>query len=255
MTNQILCDVQADGKIVTLSFNRTDKLNAIDNDFLLVLRQHIEQLANDSNIAVLVLQSEVSLSFCSGIDVSYVQTLSNEQAKDFFMELATMLESVINFPKPTIAVTRGYTYGVGADLALACDLRLGGKSTKFRFPGPQFGVLLGTKRLIHEVGPSRARGLALTNTLIDANRALDYGILHEVFNDDQCIERAHIQARNLLDMPYNSINGIRKLCRQVDVSKEGIADAVNLTRQSISEGDFKVKFDKYLNKFRHAKKN
>src|SRR5690606_27107239 len=126
---------------------------------------------------------------------------------------ATLLELIINFPVPTVAAVRGYAFGAGADLALACDLRLGGKSATFRFPGPQFGLVLGTKRLIHEVGPSKARAITLMNKTVGADQSHSAGLHPLSCADAQCLELAYPESVMLLNIPNSSFVPIRTLCR------------------------------------------
>ena len=98
--------------------------------------------------------------------------------------------------------------GAGADLALSCDLRIATASATFRFPGPQFGLILGTQRLINEIGASKARFLTLLNMKIDAKTAKDFGLVHEICQD---LTEAHeglmlnfIQTLNQVPCPNDS---------------------------------------------------
>src|SRR5699024_11296589 len=131
--------------------------NALNETLIHEILYHMEHISKQEDIKALIIDSKLEKSFCTGIDIDFVKNISNEKAEFFFSSLNYLLEKLANFPLPTLAITNGYTFGAGADLVLACDLRLGSSTSQFRFPGPQFGVILGTHRLVNEVGPSVAR--------------------------------------------------------------------------------------------------
>jgi|GEM_PF-643837 len=253
-SNILVHDDGGEKRIITLALNRPNQRNAIDRDLLLELRKQVDILARDNGIGALIISSEITHAFCSGVDVSYVQNLSNQEAGQFFRELADVLEQITTFPCPTFAAVSGYAFGAGADLALACDLRIASSSARFRFPGPQFGLILGTRRLIHEVGPSIARMLALTGRIVDAKSALQYGLVHAVHEGNSCLEAALEWARSISEMPPYTLDTIRELCRNEYNINTDLALSLYLTEQSVLAGDFNDRFSKYASQWRKNNK-
>jgi enoyl-CoA hydratase/carnithine racemase len=249
MSEEVLYQKLHNGKIAVLSFNRPKQLNAVNNELINQLRRYMEQIKRDSDIGVLIIKSEIEKAFCSGIDVSYVKDLSNEEASQFFEQIAETLKALIDFPIPTIAIVQGYAFGAGADFSIACQLRIASESTKFRFPGPQFGVVLGTQRLVNEVGSSKARMLALTNQMLDAKESLQYGLIHKVVDLEDCLNVALEWAEKLLKMPRFTFEKIQEICNEHLVN-ENVLNSGVLAKQSILDGDFNTRFVMYVDRLK-----
>ncbi|WNS78354.1 enoyl-CoA hydratase/isomerase family protein [Domibacillus sp. DTU_2020_1001157_1_SI_ALB_TIR_016] len=230
-------------KIVHLSLNSPQNLNAFDLAFYEELKTSLDNIANDEDTGVLVLSSNLTKAFSTGVDVKYIQTLTNQAASLFFQNVSNLLEQLVCFPVPTIAIINGYAYGAGADLAISCDLRVASTTTEFRFPGPKFGLILGTKRLINEIGPSRARFLTLSGTKVKAATAQHYGLVHRVCEEAQeAYDTALNWSNTLLKMPADTAGALKELCTG---DKESSS---NLTRDSVLQGDFQERFHRYLEK-------
>jgi enoyl-CoA hydratase/carnithine racemase len=253
-SNIVLQEYDQDQKIFVLSLNRPKQLNAINKNLLNELRHHLENISIEKNLGALIINSRLMKAFCTGIDVTFVQRLSNEEAADFFSELAMTFEQLSNFPSPTIAVVNGYAFGAGADLALACDLRIAGSSAHFRFPGPQFGVILGTHRLVNEVGHSVARKLALSNQIIVADKALQYGLIHEITEDESAFGTAFTWAKNLTRMPKYTFKSIREICEYHSLPQTKKNTPSDFARQSVEQGDFKERFTQYVERIKESKR-
>lgn len=230
-------------KTAQLVLNNPHNLNAINKELYDELKNNLETIKHRKDIGVLLLSSEVSKAFSTGIDVKYIQSLTNEEASTFFSEISFLLDQITHLPIPTIAFVHGYAYGAGADLALSCDLRIAASSAVFRFPGPQFGLILGTQRLIHEIGPGTARYLTLLNKKIDAKTAKDYGLVHEMYQDlTEAQDSATNLIQNLKGVPYQTIQTLKEL------TNEQLPISQDLTRKSILHGDFQKRFRQYISK-------
>ena len=230
-------------KKIAIYLNSQKNMNAINVELYKELKKSLETIAVREDIGVLILSSDLSRAFSAGVDVKFIQTLTNEEASQFFNDVSILLDNLVHFPIPTIAVVNGFAMGAGADLALSSDLRIASASTVFRFPGPQFGLILGTQRLINEIGASKARFLTLSNTNINAVTAKNYGLVHEICED---VKEAHEIALNwadaLLNVPVTTARIIKELCNgQQNPSPY-------LTRDSVLQGNFKDRFQHYVMK-------
>jgi enoyl-CoA hydratase/carnithine racemase len=97
------------------------------------------------------------------------------------MELfARLYDELTAFPKPTVAACHGSVVGGGAEIAVACDLRVGGSNLRMRFPGAELGVPVGPARLVTLCGLATAKYLLLTSRSVSADEALRMGLVHRV---------------------------------------------------------------------------
>lgn len=234
-----------DGKVGCLELNQPQSLNAVDEIILNELEFYISQANNNNRLRVLIIKSTLLKAFSAGVNVKLLKSFSNEEASYFFEKIARILEEINKMPIVTIAAINGIAFGAGADIALSCDLRIANKKAMFRFPGPQFGVVLGTHRLVSEVGYSKARGLALLNKKIDAADSMKLGLIHEVSDDEDCFESALKIAENLLEIPEFTLNAISDIS---STNQNIIYEPNKVARQSILNGDFQKRFDNYLSK-------
>lgn len=227
-------------KIVTLSLHAPHNLNAINQELYEELKQSLEEISQDKAISALILNSDVSNAFSAGVDLQFIQNLSNEEASDFFTNLSKLLDTLIHFPVPTISFVNRYAFGAGADLAISCDVRIASESAYFRFPGPQFGLVLGTQRLVNEIGSSKARFLALSGKKINGQTALEYGLVHELSANEEAGQKTALKwASTLANVPSYTTQTIKEVCHSGESFHE-------LTRASVLEGDFMKRFSQYV---------
>ena len=137
-----------------------------------------EAFANAS-VHTLVLQGE-GRHFCTGLDLSDLATLSDADLLLRLVRIETLLAMLWHAPIRTVAQAKGRTWGAGADLLVACEQRLVGSDTTLRFPGAQFGLVLGTRRLAERIGADAARALVLEGGELDATQALALGLASRI---------------------------------------------------------------------------
>ena len=178
-------------KVVVLTLNRPDRLNAMSPPMLDALLEALPRLAADPEIGVVVLTG-AGRGFCAGGDVKAmaegresIGTTLEEKAQGLRsrMEVSRWLHEM---PKPTIAMVRGAAAGAGLSLALACDLRVAGDSARFATAFARVGYsgdFGGSWFLTQLVGTAKARELYLTADIVDAQQALALGIVNRVVPD------------------------------------------------------------------------
>lgn len=139
---------------------------------------HVADAREDSEVRVLVLSSSDHMGLSAGADV---REELDRQAAERRMELfARIYDDVTAFPKPTIAACHGACVGGGAELAVACDLRVAGANLRLRFPGAAMGIPVGPARLVSLAGLSVAKYLLLTGKELAADEAFRWGLVHTV---------------------------------------------------------------------------
>lgn len=205
-----------EGQVAWLTLNRPDSLNALDSDLMRELVGRVRELAEDDDVGCVVLTGS-GRAFCAGGDVKAIGTASTDRTDRQTPSRSTTEKRVRwlrrsveasrllhEMPKPTIAMINGACAGAGMSLAAACDLRLAGKSAVFRpafstlgMPGDYGGSWLWSKIL----GAGKVRQLYMVDKKRDADAALDFGLVHEVHEDDALRDYVAELAARLAKLP------------------------------------------------------
>jgi enoyl-CoA hydratase len=164
--------------IALLRLERAEARNAINTEMLDELLANLDRAKADPEVRVLVISSNDHLGLSAGADV---KEELDEQGRVHRMELfARLYDELTAFPKPTVAACHGSVVGGGAEIAVACDLRVGGSNLRMRFPGAELGVPVGPARLVTLCGLATAKYLLLTSRNVSADEALRMGLVHRV---------------------------------------------------------------------------
>jgi enoyl-CoA hydratase/carnithine racemase len=172
---------RADG-VVTLSLNRPDRGNALGPELVEQLTEGFER-AVAGGARLVVLRGE-GRHFCTGFDLSDLDSLTDGDLLLRVVRIEVLLQRIHTAPVTTLAVATGRTFGAGADLFAACDRRIALAGASFSFPGPAFGLVLGTARLAARVGRDRAREMLLAGREIMAEAALMSGLATAVLGPE-----------------------------------------------------------------------
>lgn len=168
-------DVHVVDDLATVTLGRVERANALDAATVDALLDAVDT-AEAEGCRVLVLRSDAE-QFCAGFDLDGVPDSTSADLLWRFLRIGLLLERLQTSALLTVAVLDGPAVGAGADVAAACDLRIGTQRTSFRFPGSAFGVVLGTRRLAAVVGDGAAVRLAATGEAVDADEAHRVGLL------------------------------------------------------------------------------
>jgi enoyl-CoA hydratase/carnithine racemase len=173
-------------------------------------------LAADDQVDVVVLRGTPGGPFSAGADISEFTTLRSEPegARAYGGAVAAGEGALIAFPKPTVAMVEGFAIGGGTQVAVACDLRVCGSTSRFGVTPAKLGIVYGmgsTARLVETVGAAWARWILLSGDLLDAEQALRIGLVHEVVEPDAVAERAYALARTLASRARISLTGGKEL--------------------------------------------
>lgn len=196
--------IEKSGSVGRLIFNRPEVLNAYDKALSDAIKQGFEELAGDDSVRVIVVTGK-GRAFMAGADLNMVNgwtrlgALENTKAA-----LAEMLDTKIfeDCPKPTIAAINGLAFGMGCEIAMACDFRIAVENAKFGQPEIKVGIIPGaggTQRLLRLVGPTKALELISTGEPISAQEALQLGLLNKVVSADKLMEEVEVFVSRLLD--------------------------------------------------------
>lgn len=172
-------------RVAILRVHRPEKRNALSRELVDLFHDHLRALAEDADIACLVIAGGETV-FVSGADVAELLERGTEDALRAIN--GRLFRAIEEFPRPTIAAVRGWALGGGCELALACDLRVAGRSARFGQPEVGLGIVPGAgamHRLARLVGLGRAKEMVLVGTVIDAATAHAWGLVSAVVNDDR----------------------------------------------------------------------
>jgi len=164
--------------------DRPQKANALDSASLDRLRQDFESLQKDEDLRVVVLAGR-GKTFCGGADLEELKSLNASTAGAFVEKVHHVCQAIRDLPVPVVAQLHGAVIGAGLEIAAACDLRVAAEGTKFAMPEVRLGIpsVVEAALLPRLMGSGRAAWLVLTGEAIDARRALEWGLVEEVYPD------------------------------------------------------------------------
>lgn len=168
--------------VAELTLSRPDRGNALGPDLVEAALEALQQaFARQARLVVL---RGAGRHFCTGFDLSGLAQLSDGDLLLRVVRIETLLQAVHHAPVPTLAVAHGSTFGAGADLVAACQLRWALPGARFAFPGAGFGLALGTRRLALRIGGESARDLVGSGRRIDAGEAAALGLVQRLVEPD-----------------------------------------------------------------------
>jgi methylglutaconyl-CoA hydratase len=172
--------------VATLTFDRPDLHNAIDEATIAEFKAGLAKVAADSGVRVLVIAGK-GKSFCAGADLNWMKRTANydeEQNYRDALEFTELLAALDTMPKPTIARVHGPAYGGGVGIVAACDIALGTPQAVFMFSEVRLGLVpaMISPYAVAAIGERHARRYMLSAERIDADEALRIGLLHELYD-------------------------------------------------------------------------
>jgi enoyl-CoA hydratase len=181
MYNTLL--VQTENGICTIVINRPDKLNALNKEVFNDLDKLLDDIYQDETIRSVIITGAGDKAFVAGADISEFLELTPPQAPALARRGQDVFDKIENCPKPIVAAVNGFALGGGCELALACHFIYASETAKFGQPEVNLGLIPGyggTQRLAQSCGKGRAMELIMSGKLIDAKKALEFGIVNEV---------------------------------------------------------------------------
>lgn len=211
MTSPVL--ISQNNRVLHIEFNRPEKKNALTREMYILAAQAIEKAGSDTQIRAIVLSGRGG-NFTTGNDITDFLTAT---AEDMDNSVLYFIRTLPACNKPVIAAISGHAVGIGATLLMHCDLVYADASAKLQMPFvnlalcPEFGASLLLPKL---VGHRRAAELLLLGSTINANTALEYGLLNAVVEDS--VKTAQQQAQKLAAQPAAAVRITKQLLHQPD---------------------------------------
>jgi len=169
--------------ITTIQLNRPSVLNAIDREMLDALDAEIARLHQDESVRVVVFKGSGDRAFCVGADLKHLATFDTTDIQKWVIDGNRVLSRLANLSVPVIAAINGYVIGGGLEIILACDLRIASDDSSFGLPEITHGWFPGwggTHRLLNLVGEARAKEMVFLGERLNAQTALNLGLVNRV---------------------------------------------------------------------------
>lgn len=175
-----------EGSLLTVTINRESKLNALNMETLAELKQVIQSVYDDRDIAGVIITGAGEKAFVAGADISEFSQLNEMNARKFAEEGQEIFALIENCQTPVVAVVNGFALGGGCELAMACHMRVATANARFGQPEVNLGILPGyggTQRLTQLIGKGKAFEYLMTGDMMDAATALSLGLANYVEPD------------------------------------------------------------------------
>lgn len=224
-----------------ITLNRPEALNALSFSII----EHLAELFNQaakSKARALIITGSGQKAFCAGADIKELMGRSRVEQKrgaELGQRVFSMLEDL---PMPSVALINGFAFGGGLELALACTFRLATPNAKMGLPEIKLGLIPGyggTQRLTRAIGQTKANQMILTGQTIDAQTAMDYGILNAIITDDNPLQAAKDFCKTFTGFSLPALSYARSaILRANDVGlQEGLQIEADLSTLAYSLND------------------
>jgi len=216
--------IDEDGSIVTITVNRAGKLNAIDQQTAEELLDAFTKLNARDEVRIIILTGAGDKAFIAGGDIAAMSRMSLQEGIKFVYLGQTLTLEIERSNKVVIAVVNGYALGGGAELAMACDIRIASEKALFGLPEVTVGLFPGwggTQRMGRLIGKGRAKELIFTGDHIDAQEAYRLGLANKVVPHDELMTYTRELAERMLGNSQVAIQQSKKALNEgLEVSQD-----------------------------------
>lgn len=186
--------IQKSNNRAVITINRPEKLNALNKSTIEELHNALTILKDDSDVRVIIITGAGQKAFVAGADISEFATFGVDEGKQLAAQGHKLLFDYLeNFPKPVIAAINGYALGGGLELAMACHIRIASNNARLGLPEVTLGLIPGyggTQRLAQLVGKGKALEMIFTAGMIQAEEALQWGLVNKVTSQEELMDVA-----------------------------------------------------------------
>jgi enoyl-CoA hydratase len=243
MTDRIIS--RSEDGVGHVVFNNPEKRNAVSLDMWQAVEGALDRFAADEEIRVVVLSGAGGKAFVSGADISkFEDERSGAEAVAHYNATTARIYAKLNsFADPTIAQITGSCVGGGVALAVCCDLRICGQSSRFGIPAAKLGLgygFAGLQRLVNLIGPAFAKEMFFTARLFSAAEAYEMGLVNRVVPDDQVEGYVTDYARTISGNAPLTVGGVKAVIGEVlkDPAERDLARCERLVQACFGSRDY-----------------
>jgi enoyl-CoA hydratase len=221
--------------IATVTVNRPDAMNSLNNEVLNDLYNSFTQVAKDESVMAIILTGE-GKAFVAGADIAAMHDMNPAMARELSSNGHRVMNLIESTPKPVIAAVNGFALGGGCELAMACDIRIASERAKFGQPEVNLGIIPGfggTLRLPRLVGKGMSKLLIMTGDIIDAQEANRIGLVEKVVAPEHLMDAATALAVRIISKAPLALASAKAT---IDVGYNmNISDACTLEIEAFAE--------------------
>ena len=194
------------GGVAILTLNRPRQYNALSEALLDALAAELDALAHDESMRVVMITG-AGTSFCAGHDLREMRSLDERAVHALFARCSEVMLKLVALPQPVIAVVNGLATAAGCQLVAQCDLAVAAESARFAVSGVNLGLFCSTPAvaLSRSVSRKRAAEMLFTGEFIEAEQALDWGLVNRVAPAERLMETAQELATSLMSKPPEAL--------------------------------------------------
>lgn len=192
-----------DDAVALLTLNRPRQYNALSGALLEALGRALDAIAADESVRVVIVTG-AGPAFCAGHDLKEMRALpSQAEVEALFARCSAVMQRIVSLPQPVIAAVNGLATAAGCQLVAQCDLAVASADARFAVSGINYGLFCSTPAvpLTRNIGRKRAAEMLLTGDFVDAETALDWGLVNRVVPADRVMESARDLAHKLRAKP------------------------------------------------------
>lgn len=232
MTGSIRVD--RDDHICTITFDNTDKRNALSPSMLEALSETLDDL---EGTRVVVLESAGTRSFCSGFDIDAFAGGGGIEAESVFGDA---IRSVRSYEYPVVAMIEGDAIGGGFELVCACDLRFATEDARFGITPAKLGIVYssrGIRQFLETVGPTHTKELLFTADLFGTDAMREAGLLNGVYDESSIRDETYETAASIASNAPRSLRGMKTICNRL-MDEPPLSDEVRAEFRTIREAAY-----------------
>ncbi len=232
--------------IAIVTINRPEKLNALNYQTMVELKDVFEKIKNSETVKVVIITGAGEKAFVAGADISELNKLDVVSGKEFAEFGQAVFTGIEKLGKPVIAAVNGFALGGGCELSLACTIRLASGNAKFGQPEVNLGIIPGyggTQRLARLINSGRALEYILTGNMMNAEEAYRIGLVNHVYTQENLLEEAEKLAMKIISkgqvaikMSLNAVNSVDELSENEGLNYEASLFAVCCGTEDFKEG-------------------
>lgn len=241
-----------ENNILTVTVNRPDKLNALNKLVFDELNMVLDEINSNAAIRSVIITGSGTKAFVAGADISEFNGFTKEQAMDLAKRGQDTFFRIEQSAKPIVAAVNGFALGGGCELAMACHFRVAADNAKFGQPEVNLGLIPGyggTQRLTQLIGKGRAIELLISANMIDANTALQYGLVNYVVPGAELMSKTIGILNNINTKAPLAVGHCITAANMVfDEKKDGYVTEIKLFGESFATEDMKEGTAAFLEK-------
>ncbi|GGE35276.1 crotonase [Pullulanibacillus camelliae] len=223
--------LEKNGKVATITLDMPETRNALSLSIIEYIDKQVDEVIKDKDIQCLIITGGTGKFFVSGANIENLEVMTPSNAKDFIEAGHKLFTKIETLDIPTIAAINGYCLGGGLELSMCCDIRICTRRAWLGLPEIKIGMIPGwggALRLQKLIGQSRAKYMILRGHMISSQKALDFGLVSEVYGD---IKTMREKANELAD----ELAGYAPITMKM--IKRQFYDAANKQTSDIAETD------------------